>query len=67
MKDKLEQLIETHKLIKQEVWEELNELNKLDLDKFSAKEKKELQQSINDLSNEYQQRLDFLSDLETLL
>ena len=68
MKNKVKKLIQNHKSICLEVWEELNELNKLlQLDKFSEKETADLQQSINDLTSEYSLRLAFVNELETLL
>lgn len=67
MKNKLQELIDNHRLISTEVWHELNELNKIDTSKFSDVDVKDIKQSIYDLENEYRYRKDFLSDLESLL
>lgn len=67
MKDKLTALIANYRLLSEEVFYELNELNQLDLSKFSDKESKDIKDSINELQQEYSMRKDFLSDLEDLL
>lgn len=63
----LNKLIAEHKLLKTETWEQLQALNGLDISKFSEKECRELQQSINELQVEYSMRQCFLGDLESLL
>lgn len=63
------ELIQNQKLYIQEIEEQLNELTKL-LDvknKLSAKERIQLENSINLLEQEKSLRLGFCNDLETLL
>jgi hypothetical protein len=60
-------LIANHKMLALEVWEQLEELNKLDLTKFSEKEKTELLISISELETEYSMRRSFQDELESLL
>lgn len=63
----LEKMIENHKLLKEEVFEQLNELSKLDLSKFGEKEKQEIELSIYELELELSLRNAMLSDLRSLL
>ncbi len=67
MENRLNIMLENHRLLCGEVFHQLNELNKLDKSKFSEKEKSELEISILDLENEYSYRKSFISELETLL
>lgn len=67
--NKLEKLIQEQKLAIQETHEQLNELSVL-LDvknKLSAKERTELENTINELQQEISLRGGFKADLETLL
>lgn len=64
---KLEKLIAEHKLAKEETWEQLNELSKIDTTKFSEKEKKDIEVSVQELQQELSLRNCFLSDLNDLL
>lgn len=65
--NKLEKLIAEHKLAKEETWEQLNELSKIDTSKFSEKEKKDIEVSVLELQQELSLRNCFLSDLQDLL
>lgn len=67
MNNKLQELIATHRILAGEVFHALNELNQMDLDKFSDREAKDMRDSINDLENELSLRRGFISDLETLI
>lgn len=67
MEKKIQKLIDNHRILAEEVWDQLNELNKLGLDKFSEKERSELQLSISELQTEYSMRKSFLDELESLL
>lgn len=60
-------LITNHKTLALEVWEQLEELNRLDLSKFSDKERKELELSIMELELESSLRNSWISELESLL
>lgn len=57
MEDKIKQLIQQHKLAKQECWEQINELRKSD-DNFSE---------VLSLETEYGMRNIFINDLENLI
>lgn len=63
----LKSLIKQHRESLQETWEQLNEINKIDTSKFSAKGKKEIEISILELELERSLRLVFCSELESLL
>ena len=65
--ESIHKLITNHKTLALEVWEQLEELNRLDLTKFSDKERKELELSIMELQLEYSMRKSFLDELESLL
>lgn len=65
--NKLEKLIAEHKLAKEETWEQLNELSKIDTTKFSDKEKKDIEVSVLELQQELSLRGCFISDLQNLL
>jgi len=65
--NKLEKLIAEHKLAKEETWEQLNELSKIDTTKFSDKEKKDIEVSVLELQQELSLRNCFISDLQDLL
>ena len=65
--NKLEKIIAEHKLAKEETLEQLNELSKIDTTKFSDKEKKDIEVSVQELQQELSLRLCFLSDLNDLL
>jgi len=64
---KLQQLISDHRLIAGEVFHELNELNQIDLSRFSDNHAEDIKQSIDNLEKEYNLRKVFISELETLL
>lgn len=65
--NRLEKLIAEHKLAKEETWEQLNELSKIDTTKFSDKEKKDIEVSVLELQQELSLRNCFISDLNDLL
>lgn len=65
--ENVNKLIVNHKMLAQEVWEQLEELTKLDSDKFSEKERKELELSIMELQLESSLRNSWISELESLL
>ena len=65
--ESIHKLITNHKTLALEVWEQLEELNRLDLSKFSDKEKKELELSIMELELESSLRNSWISELESLL
>lgn len=67
MKQKIEQLIQHHKLAKQECFELLQELYKLKDSDLSKAEKDGLEIAINRNENEIYLRSVFISDLEDLL
>lgn len=67
MKDKLQALLDNHRLISSEIWHELNELSKIDTSKFSDVDARDIEQSIYDLENELVLRKSFVNELETLL
>lgn len=61
MKEKIEQLIQHHKLAKQECWELINELREIN------KKDSEAKALIDRFTEEYAWRGVFISDLEDLL
>lgn len=65
--ESIHKLITNHKTLALEVWEQLEELNRLDLSKFSDKERKELELSIMELELESSLRNSWISELESLL
>jgi hypothetical protein len=67
MKEEIENLIAQHRLLKQEVFEELSELSKINDSKISEEEKEALRTSLFCLSNELSVRNSLISDLENLL
>lgn len=67
MKDKIEKLLEEHRVLKQEVWYMLEELNNIDEGKLSQSEKVALEQAKTDHAIEYGLRLNFITDLENLI
>lgn len=67
MGNRLVALIENHRLICKEVYNELNDLDKIDKTKFSETDKKDIELSIEALKSELSLRNAFLSDLESLL
>lgn len=67
MKDKIEKLLEEHRVLKQEVWHQLEELNNTNSGELSQTEKEALEQLKNCYRIEYGLRLNFINDLEDLL
>jgi len=67
MKEKIEQLIQHHKLAKQECWELINELRAIGETSLTEDEAKDLNRTIEKYSEEYSWRGVFISDLEDLL
>lgn len=61
MKERIEQLIQHHKLAKQECWELINELREIN------KKDSEAKALIEKFAQEYSLRSVFISDLEDLL
>lgn len=67
MMNKLEKLLAEHRLSASDCFHQLNELTGIDKSKFSAKEVKDIDDSINELEIELSMRRLFISELETLL
>ncbi len=67
MKQKIKELIQEHKERKQECFEQLQELSKLSGTKISKEEKEVLRTSMFYLSQEYDLRSVFVSELESLI
>ena len=67
MKQKIKELIQEHKERKQECFEQLQELSKLSGTKISKEEKEVLRTSMFYLSQEYDLRSVFVSELEGLI
>jgi len=67
MKQQIENLIAEQKLYKLEVFEQANELLKINKEKLSEEEKRLLEDSILVLENEISIRNSIISDLEKLL
>ena len=67
MKQKIKELIQEHKKRKQECFEQLQELSKLSGTKISKEEKEVLKTSMFYLSQEYDLRSVFVSELESLI
>lgn len=67
MDNKLNELIQTHRLLCSEVFHELNEISKINTSKFSKTDKADIETSIQNLSEELSLRKAFLNDLESLL
>jgi hypothetical protein len=67
MKDKIEKLIVEHKILKQEVWHQLEELNSTDANKLPQIEKDAFEHCKNYYETEYSVRLSFITDLENLI
>ena len=67
MKQKIKELIQEHKERKQECFEQLQELSKLSGTKISKEEKEVLKMSMFYLSQEYDLRSVFVSELESLI
>ena len=67
MKQKIKELIQQHKERKQECFEQLEELSKLSGTKISKEEKEVLRTSMFYLSQEYDLRSIFVSELESLI
>jgi len=65
--EKINKLIEHYKDSKEEANEFLRELNLVDLTKVSAKEKREITESVIRLSEELHLRKVFIQDLENLI
>lgn len=64
---KTEKLLEEHLLLANETWYQLNEVSKLNTEKFSKKEKIDIENSITELELEYSMRKLFIADLENLV
>jgi hypothetical protein len=64
---KIEILIEQQKLARQEIFEQSNELSKINKIKLSKEDKRLLEDQLLLLEKEYQVRGWFLNDLESLL
>ena len=67
MKEQIQQLIQQHKLAKEECFDMLQDISKIIDTSISQEEKDALRTSLFCLENEYNTRLSFLSDLENLL
>ena len=67
MKQKIKELIQEHKERKQECFEQLQELSKLSDTKISKEEKEVLRTSMFYISQEYDLRSIFVSELESLI
>jgi hypothetical protein len=67
MKDKIEKLIAEHKILKQEVWHQLEELSNMGSDRLSQTEKEAAEQLKSCYRIEYELRLNFITNLEDLL
>ena len=67
MKQKIKELIQQHKERKQECFEQLEELSKLSGTKISKEEKEVLRTSMFYLSQEYDLRSVFVSELESFI
>jgi predicted XRE-type DNA-binding protein len=67
MKEEIENLIAQHKLLRQEVFEELSELSKINDSKISKEEKEALNTTIAIRDMEYHLRGSFISELEILI
>ena len=67
MKQKIKQLIQEHKERKQECFEQLQGLSKLLDTNISKEEKEMLKTSMFYVSQEFDMRLVFISELESLL
>lgn len=67
MKEQIEKLLLEQKILKQECFELLQELNNLSGNKLSYKEKTILEHSITRTTEEHQLRSVFLIELENLL
>lgn len=67
MKEKIQNLIDQHKLFKQECYAFLEELNKVDVIKLSPKENDVLHDSKLVYNEELRWRSIFISELEDLL
>lgn len=65
--EKLNKLIQEHKLSREECSIQLNELTEIDKTKFSKKEIKDIEDSILELEVEKSMRSLFISELQTLL
>ena len=67
MKEKIEQLIQEHKLARQETLTFLNELTATNITKMSFEEKELVRKAVIELSVESELRLSIISELEDLL
>ena len=67
MIEKIQELIDQHKNLKQEIWHMLNELNKLESTKMSKEDEEAFKTSKIELLKEYDLRGVFIHELETLL
>ena len=67
MKEKIEQLIQDHKMRLQETNTFLNELTATNITKMSFEEKELVRKAVIELSVESELRLSFLGELEDLL
>jgi hypothetical protein len=67
MEEKIEQLIQDHKLARQEALTFLNELTATNITKMSFEEKELVRKAVIELSVESELRLSVISELEDLL
>ena len=67
MEEKIQELIDQHKNLKQEIWHMLNELNKLESTKMSKEDREAFICSKISLEKEHDIRGCFIHELETLL
>ena len=67
MRHKIQELIDQHKNLKQEIWHMLNELNKLESKKMSKEDREAFICSKISLEKEHDIRGCFIHELETLL
>lgn len=66
MKEQIEQLIESYKESRKEVWSLLGELNQVDITKLTTEEINSLKESIIRYQEEYSWRGVFMSELQDL-
>lgn len=67
MREQIEYLINFHNSAKEEAWEELNELSKINSKKFLEEDKQLLKDRLLLLEQEYSMRGSFIRELEDLL
>jgi hypothetical protein len=67
MKEQIKNLIEQQKLARQEIFEQSNELSKINKSKLSKEDKRLLEDQLLLLEKEYQVRGWFINDLESFI